>query len=135
MFKIFVLLNILQAVYSSRPFVIGIDTLRYEFNTNLTKSMTLQLLENGRRNKIRGNFSYAVDLYEFSIISWAHILRNNGQRPVLYNITIDGCEFLENALGKANPIFGGIMKNVRNFIPELPPKCPVRKVSWFVYDN
>uniref|UniRef100_A0A1I8Q4T8 Uncharacterized protein n=1 Tax=Stomoxys calcitrans TaxID=35570 RepID=A0A1I8Q4T8_STOCA len=97
--------------------------------------MIMQMLETGKRKRIRGNLSYVEDIYEFSIISWTHIIRNNGQRHIVYNITIDGCQFLENTLGKSNPIFGGVMKNVKNFMPELPPKCPIKKNKLLTVNN
>ncbi|XP_013104104.2 uncharacterized protein LOC106084746 [Stomoxys calcitrans] len=117
----------LHLITGLRDFVIDIDTLQYEFDPNLTKSISMELVRIDGHNKINGSFSFVNDLHAGGIRNWATLNQNNGRQPLLYNISIDGCQFLENLRGKFNPIFGVVMQLLKKYVRELPAKCPLRK--------
>lgn len=54
----------------------------------------------------------------------------HGRTWLWYNVSVNGCEVLENKYGKQNPIAGAVMRRVTHLITNMPKKCPVPKVRY-----
>ncbi|XP_059220553.1 uncharacterized protein LOC131995684 [Stomoxys calcitrans] len=119
----------------SRSFVIEIDTMRYEFDANVMK-LSLQLHKVNKRLKINESATFVNDINDFSVVNWSVNINPNGKLSTLYNVTFDqGCKLLDNSFGKANLFFGVVVKNVKKFIPEIPSKCPLKKIRLLTIRN
>ncbi|XP_075156833.1 uncharacterized protein LOC142230085 isoform X1 [Haematobia irritans] len=119
----------------SRSFVISIDTLRYEYNSNFIKTMTLTLSKYDRRMKINGSFSFVGDVREFNMINWIQIYRPNGKWVNLYNTSLEGCKFLDESLARMNPIIDGIHRNIKKYVINLPSNCPIKKDTFVLVNK
>ncbi|XP_061388175.1 uncharacterized protein LOC133323234 [Musca vetustissima] len=103
------------------------DKLTTEHNPKFIENVTLKLINYNKHNAINGSFSLAEDVQEFEISNRILSRRRNGKQWQMYNITINGCAMLDNSLGKSNPIFDIVMKEIRKCVINLPKRCPLKK--------
>lgn len=105
------------------------EKLTIEHDEQLVKSVSFKLIASNRHNAINGSFVFAEDINEFQISNRIVSRKLNGRYWQLYNVSINGCHLLDNSMGKRNPIFDVVMKEVRKSIRNLPNRCPMKKVG------
>ncbi|XP_075157526.1 uncharacterized protein LOC142230783 [Haematobia irritans] len=102
--------------------------------------MSLKLIKHDGRMKLNGSFSFTEDMQEANIIHWTQVHKSNGKLMNLFNISIEGCKFLDKSLGRMNPLIDAAIRNYKKYLKNLPSKCPLRKnrvifVNKFYYDE
>ncbi|XP_005190005.1 uncharacterized protein LOC101897829 [Musca domestica] len=108
-------------------FYMDFKKLTTKYNPELMKNVSLKLIKFNKHNAINGSFTFAENIRDFQFINQVDSRKRNGKRWLVYNVTINGCQILENTLGKSNPIFDVLMNEVRKSIKNLPRRCPLKK--------
>lgn len=114
---------------SKRSFVMDFETLKYEFNGSIVKS-TLNLIDFKNRKAMNGSMMFLEDVQQFNISLCGKVSSTNGKLRTLFNITLNGCEFIENKWQKANLIANIAVREVKKHFKQLPSKCPIKKVCF-----
>lgn len=110
-----------------------IADLNYEFNKNVVEDFYLKVFPYRKSNAFNGSLKLRRDVQEFYVRHWTTSIRRNGRVWTVYNVSVNGCDVLENKAGRQNPIAGAVIKTVRDLIINVPRKCPLSKVPFFIY--
>ncbi|XP_073841553.1 uncharacterized protein [Musca autumnalis] len=111
----------------SRPFRVNILEMNYEYNKNLAEIFYLKLFPYRNSNALNGSLILRRDIKEFYLGHSVKTKRANGRTWLLYNVTVNGCDVLQNKLGKQNPIAGAVIQQVKQLIHNVPTRCPAKK--------
>lgn len=114
---------------SKRSFVMDFDTLKYQFNATIVKS-TLNLIDFKNRKAINGSVMFLEDVQQFNVAFCGKVSTPNGKLRTLFNMTLNGCEFLENKWKKANLIANIAVREVKKHFKQLPSKSSIKKVCF-----
>lgn len=114
---------------SKRSFVMDFDTLKYQFNATIVKS-TLNLIDFKNRKAINGSVMFLEDVQQFNVAFYGKVSTPKGKLRTLFNMTLNGCEFIENKWKKANLIANIAVREVKKHFKQLPSKCPIKKVCF-----
>lgn len=94
----------------------------------MVKYFNLRLVNTKPRNVINGTLMYKNDLDKFDVTFAVICPNRNGKRWTLMNVTVDGCDLVENSLRKRNKFPYIFLSELRTTNPDFPSKCPIEKV-------
>lgn len=105
------------------------ESMETDFNKKYIKNISLKLINIKNRKTINGSFILTKDISEFTVDQWVAQHKSNGKFWTVYNFTLNGCQFIENSFGNKYPLAGIFQKEIRKAMPDLPRKCPLKKVG------
>lgn len=93
--------------------------------------MTIQLINKGGRQFFNGSIIYAIDLDSFQQIFICTTKRKNGRKATAINITLNGCELLDDRRQNIFHISNIVWSQIKNTVQNLQ-RCPVKKVCYIM---
>lgn len=103
------------------------ESIKYDFNPEFAK-MNLNLVSIKNRKAINGTTEFLEDITGFKLSIWIKSVQTKGRPWTLFNVSLDGCDFIENKWGKLNLISSVTLKEIKKSFGGLPPRCPMKKV-------
>lgn len=105
----------------------NIESIRYDFNPEYSK-MNLNVVSLKNRNAINGTTEIIKDHTDFKLLIWIKSSQSKGKTWTLFNVSLDGCEFIGNKWGKLNLISRITLQEIKKSFAGLPHRCPLKKV-------
>ncbi|XP_073838728.1 uncharacterized protein [Musca autumnalis] len=127
LWSLIITFGLLQLAYAPRPFISDFDTLNVDVNKKFVKFCNFTLIPYNNHQAINGNIFFRKDIYNISVVHWVTSFKSDGRLWVLYNITMNGCQLLEDKFNNLNVITKAVVQGIKQKMPALPNGCPFKK--------
>lgn len=98
-------------------------------NGNFIKILGLKLIKFKSQNVLNGTFIVLQKVDKFDLDWTISVPKSNGKIWKAFNISVDGCEFLQGAFCKSGSLTNNIMAQLdRSAGNSIPKNCPIKKV-------
>lgn len=121
--------------YFKRSFVIDIECLRTEFNPKFLNSVSYNLVPFKKHKAVKGSAILLEDIGEFFLEQCVIATNERGRSWKVYNITMNGCNFIASIAERTKPWIGVFQQELRKVMTGLPTKCPIKKVAFVNFDH
>lgn len=99
------------------------------------KSVSFNLVPFKKHNALKGSAILIEDIGEFFVEQCVVATNERGRSWKVYNITMNGCNFIASIVDRTNPWIGVFQQELRKVLAGLPTKCPVKKVAFVNFDQ
>ncbi|XP_005180806.1 uncharacterized protein LOC101896871 [Musca domestica] len=127
LFALFVISNIFTLIFGARPFTIDFDVLDYDINPEFVNFIDFKLIPYKGHQAVNGTIIFRRDVVGMRLVHWVTSTKSDGRLWNIYNITVNGCDILANKYSKLNVIMEAVVQRIKQAIPAIPKKCPLKK--------